>query len=138
MRRSAVMLFSGSTAYTSSPTTLSMGSQCSKTFSFWLADINNNPMPAGTKVTLENEAITYTKDYGSGIISTFSTTNSVGGTPISDSSNTGGTLVSLTVDGVIDVGFCNGTGTTPYPKGTVNMVISTPNNVKTYIPITVN
>jgi hypothetical protein len=132
VRRSAVLIFSGSTAYTSSPTTVSMGSLCSKTFSFWLHDINNNPMPAGTKVTLENEAIYYTSSSGA----TWNTTNTVGGTPVSNSTNTGGTLVSLTVDGTSIV--CEGVGSMPYPKGTVNMVITTPNGVKTYIPITVN
>ena len=94
-------------------------------------------MPAGTNVTLENEAIIYTKDYGSGVTSTSSTTNSVGGTPVSDSSTNGGTVVSLTVDG-LSLGYCNGTGTTPYPKGTVNIVVTTPNLIKTYIPVTLN
>ncbi|KAF0160260.1 MAG: Ig domain protein group 1 domain protein [Syntrophaceae bacterium] len=132
VRRSTVMLLSGSTAYTSSPTTVSMGALCAKTFSFWLRDINNHPMPAGSKVTLENEAIYYTSSSGA----TWTTTNTISGTPVSNSSDTGGTQVSLTVDGTSLL--CEGVGSIPYPKGTVNMVITTPNLVKSYIPITIN
>jgi hypothetical protein len=131
VRRNAVLVLSGSTA-TITPTTVSMGSSCIKSFDLMLMDVNHNPMPAGSMVTLENQAIYYSSSLTGNSLATI---NSVGGTPVSNSSTPGGTTVSLTVDGAFN---CNGTGTIPYPKGTVNMVITTPNLVKSYILITVN
>ena len=95
-------------------------SSCLQTFSFWLMDENNNPMPAGTTVSTTNSSISFIP---TGSTSPTLATVSVGGTPVADTTHAGGTVVSLRVDGGTS---CTGAGPIPFPVGSVDIVITTP------------
>ncbi len=108
-----------------------MVGKCTKTFAFWLMDINNNPIPAGTTVSTANAYIYFTATAGG---SPTAATLTLGGTPVVNTNHAGGTLISLLVDG--------GTSCTPaspaFPAGTVDIRITTPKGLVTDIGITVN
>ena len=131
VRRDAVITLSSSSSIISQ-TTFTMGGSCRNTFSFWLMDVNNNPMPAGTTVSTTNNYVTFTP---TGATTPTTATLTITGTPVLNSSHAGGTRIALTVDGG---STCTGTGPVPFPVGTVNIVTTTPKGVSTYNSITVN
>ena len=57
VRQSMVIVFSGNVASTASSRTLSMGSSCSKNFPVVLTDQYNNPMPAGSTLTISDNSV---------------------------------------------------------------------------------
>ncbi len=128
VRRSAVIVLSGSQP-TLSQTTFTMGSSCLNMFTFNLRDQNNNPMPAGTTVSIGANYVTYTEPGGTPTGATLS----VDGTPVADAVAVGGTQLMLTVDGGTS---CTGAGT--YPAGTATVVVKTPQGLQTAVPVTVN
>lgn len=128
VRRSAVIVLSGSQP-TLSQTTFTMGSSCLNMFTFNLRDQNNNPMPAGTTVSIGANYVTYTEPGGTPTAATLN----VDGTPVGDAVAVGGTPLMLTVDGGTG---CTGAGT--YPAGTATVVVKTPQGAQTAVPITVN
>ena len=128
VRRRSVIVLSGSSALIS-PTAVTMGSTCIKTFPLDLKDINNNPMPAGTIATIEDNYVYYTK-FGS-LTAIEAPVSITGGSPVVNTTNF--TQIGLTVKADCTAGI-----PVSYPAGTVNVVISTPGELITKIPITVN
>ena len=128
VRRSRVIVLSGSSPKLSQ-TSFAMGSRCTRTFGFWLMDRNNNPMPAGTQVTVGTSSVTYTEPASTPAAATLT----VSGTPVEDSSHAGGTRLGVTVDGG---SACTGTGT--YPAGTAELLVKTPQGVQSSVYVTVN
>lgn len=128
VRRRSVIVLSGSSALIS-PTAVTMGSTCIKTFPLDLKDINNNPMPAGTTASTADNYVYYTK-FGS-LTATKATVNITGGSPVVNTTNF--TQIGLTVEADCTAGI-----PVSYPAGTVNVVITTPVGLITRIPITVN
>lgn len=132
VRRSAVIVLSGSYPVIS-PTTVEMASSCTRSFTLMLTDVNGNPMPAGTKVSTDNNQVYYTPNG-----STTATKASVSipyGTPVLNTNALGGTSITLLVE-------ANCTAGTPvaYPSGTLNITTTTPmtpDGIKGVIPITV-
>jgi hypothetical protein len=132
VRRNAIIVLSGS--YASTPAgNINMDSSCTGYLTFMLYDQNNNPMPAGTTVTIENNNVFYS--YSNGAVIVAATADiSVVGTPVLNTTALGGTSVSLTVS----AGPACALGTIiSYPVGFFNVVVTTPNGNITTIPITV-
>jgi hypothetical protein len=121
VRRSQVIILSSSHPQISQDTFHI--SSCLQTFSFWLMDENNNPMPAGTTVGTINNSISFMT-----ATSLTQATVSVGGTPLVDTTHAGGTLVSLRVDGGTT---CTGAGPIPFPVGSVDIETKTPKGLVT-------
>jgi hypothetical protein len=137
VRRSDVIVLSGSYGDIS-PTTVDMGASCLGEFTLTLTDENGNPMPAGTTVTTKNNAVVWSSKLGL-ITTTGAATLSVGGTPVIDTNDLGGTSLSLKVDGGIScTGGVAGGATMNYPNGSLTIVITTPKGNSTAIPITVS
>jgi len=128
VRRRSVIVLSGSSALIS-PTAVTMGSTCIKTFPLDLKDINNNPMPAGTTASTADNYVYYTK-FGS-LTATEATVSITGGSPVVNTTNF--TQIGLTVKADCTAGI-----PVSYPAGTVNVVITTLKGLITKIPITVN
>jgi hypothetical protein len=136
VRRSNIIILSSSSPQISQ-NTFSMSGVCTKTFSFWLMDGNNNPLPAGTTVTTANNSVTY--QYTPSVTIAITASISVGGTPVVDSTHAGGTRVSLTVDGGTACMGAVAAGTLlNYPIGTVDIVTTTPKGVVTNKTVTVH
>jgi len=130
VRRSAVMVLSGSTAHIS-PTSGSMASSCTKTFPLMLYDLHNNPMPADTTVTTATNHVIYTVNGATA--ATAATVNIVYGNPVPLSASVGGTPIGLQVDA-----DCSAGTPVAYPAGTVDIIVTTPENNVTPITFTVN
>jgi len=132
VRLSAVIILSGSYAQIA-PTTVAMASSCRRTFYLSLTDINNNPMPAGTTVSTDNNYVTF---IAKGVTATSEATVSITyGTLVVDTTNVGGTVIGLTVDGGSS---CMEGVPVAYPSGTVNIVTTAPKGIITKTLITVN
>ena len=95
-----------------------------------MTDVNNNPMPANTAITVGSNYVYYTP---AGQVSTKPQITIDAGFPVLNTNQLGGTPFTLTVELDCSLG-------TPvaYPAGTVNIVVTTPQGNKTTIPITVN
>ena len=130
VRRSAVMVLSGSTA-SLSPTSGSMASSCTKTFPLRLYDLHNNPMPANTAVTTATNNVIYTANGAT--TATAATVNVVYGNPVPLSASVGGTPIGLQVNADCSAGI-----PVAYPAGTVDIIVTTPENNVTLITFTVN
>lgn len=129
VRRSAVLVLSGSTAHIA-PTTVHMASSCNKQFILILTDINGNPMPATTALAPALNYVNYTPN---GSTSSSAATITIPyGTPVASTNHLGGTSFTLSV-------FADCSAGTPvsYPQGTVNINVTTPKGNLTGIPITV-
>jgi len=131
VRRSAVLVLSGSYAYTP-PATVDIGSNCVKSFGFMLYDVNNNPLPKGTEVTADNVGAYYSC-IGETRGAIKATTSIASGSPVLNSTHYGGTPITLKVDSCGRCIYQIGS----YPDGIVNIVATTPNGNITTIPITV-
>jgi hypothetical protein len=129
VRRSAVIVLSGSVAYITTPHTVGMGSSCSAIISKMLFDVNNNPMPAGTTLAIANNNVYYhvaTKDPELANVS-------VSGTPVVNTNKLGGTLMTIEIVGA----DCSSHAVYEYPQGYVDVVVTTPKGLITIIPFTV-
>lgn len=138
VRRSDVIVLSGSEAYIT-PTTVNVGSSCVREFNLILSDINGNPMPAGTTVTTKENAVNWSSQAaGPPIVTTTGTaTLSLGGTPVIETNNFGGTILKLKVDGGTScTGEVAAGHTMNYPDGTFTLVVTTP-TVKEVTEITI-
>jgi hypothetical protein len=134
VRRSAVIVLSGSYAYITPTTVVDMASSCSRSFNLTLTDVNGNPMPAGTTVGIANNNVYYQTAGNAPGTATVSIDN---GTPVLNTNNLGGTPITLTVSG-----SCSGSPVLQYPQGSVDVVVTTPGvpnhgGIKTTIPFTV-
>ena len=132
VRRDAVIVLSSSHSRIS-PTTVTMESMCRKKIKFMVTDlsINNNPMPMGTTVETANNNVTYIPN---GATSTSKATASIiYGTPIENSTDAGGTSVTLLVDA-----DCSAGTPVSYPQGDVDIVTTSPLGQKDAWNITVN
>ncbi len=129
VRRSAVLVLSGSTAHIA-PTTVHMANSCTQTFTLTLTDVNDNPMPMATTLT---PALNYVYFIPIGSTSATAATVSIPyGTPVLSTSHLGGTTFQLLVDG----GTSCASGTpVQYPQGTVNVNVTTPKGNVTGITI---
>lgn len=156
VRQRLVIVFSGNTAKTTSPTTLSWVDSCSKPFTVALTDEFNNPMAAGSTLSITDKTVTYRVFSGTtttlnadGSISS-STDNyitydaDISVTPDKVQSGNavgGGPTFSVTVSAPACV-FPLPTGKdASLPKGTFNLTVATPaesSNTKTPIRFTVN
>jgi hypothetical protein len=136
VRRSAVIVLSGSFASITAPHTVTMGSSCTASISRMLMDDGHgapplNPMPAGTIVSTTNNNVTYTPNGATK--ASLATVSITAGTPVVDTTNVGGTLIVLTVNADCSAGV-----PVAYPAGTVDIVVTTPKGNITNIPFTVN
>ena len=124
------MVLSGSFA-SLSPTSGSMASSCTKIFPLRLYDLHNNPMPVTTAVTTATNHVTYIANGGT--TATAAAVSIVYGNPVPLSASVGGTLIGLQVDADCSAGI-----PVAYPTGTVNIIVTTPENNVTPITFTVN
>lgn len=131
VRRNAVIVLSGSSAYidASTPTNVHMASSCSQTFDFLLQDVNGNPMPAGAVIAIGSNNVYYEVE---GFLPGKPALNIEYGSPVPNTNHLGGTSFGLTV-----TADCSGGEVVAYPEGTVNLKVTTPKGVITTIPITV-
>ncbi|PKN53141.1 MAG: hypothetical protein CVU55_02715 [Deltaproteobacteria bacterium HGW-Deltaproteobacteria-13] len=129
VRRSVVVVLSGSKAYIS-PSTVDMASTCSQTFPLILTDVNGNPMPAGTTIAVSSSNVNY---IANGATSQSAASSSIpGGTPVINTNHAGGTIFGLTVQADCSAGF-----PVSYPTGSLYLDVTTPNGIGTTIPVTV-
>jgi hypothetical protein len=132
VRRLAVVTFSGSAASFVQDAANVMGNSCRATFSFRMMDVNNNPMPRGTKIESGNNDVTFISG------STGKLTNAtitINGDEVPDSTAVGGTWHSFTVDGGNT--DCPGGAAKMYPAGTFDLVAKTPAGVASRQSITI-
>jgi hypothetical protein len=128
VRRSNLIILS-STEPLETSYTVTMGTNCLRTATLLLRDVNGNTMPAGTTISTANNYVYY-KTSGATTNSTASV-NIDSGSPIPDSTSNSGTNFTITIDGT-DCAAPN------YPSGTVNVVVTSPKGLTTKIPVTVN
>lgn len=117
VRADGVIVLSGSTAYVRTSKLITMAGACSKGLTYQLTDVNYNPMPAGTTISVSDNGVKYSK-VGEAELAT--ATLIVTGTPVVDTTAAGGTFptvsvraddcVSGTVSGTFDLTFTS-------PKG---------------------
>ncbi|MBN1365344.1 MAG: hypothetical protein JW976_11110 [Syntrophaceae bacterium] len=130
VRRSAVIALSGSWAFLDDYSPIDMGSSCTTSVSRWLIDVNNNPMPVGTTISTANNNVYYTTaDYQYG-----NATVSIGGSPVLNTNNYGGTPITITVSGGQN---CSTKPILQYPQGSVDIIVTTPKANTTTIPFAV-
>ncbi len=124
VRRDAVIVLSGSKGFVS-PTTVGMGNNCTRTFTMTLTDVNANPMPAATTITVGSNSVFF---QSAGFLKSKATISIIG-SPLVDGNNTFG--VKIESD-------CDSAGApVAYPNGDIVLDITTPKNLVTSIPITV-
>jgi hypothetical protein len=128
VRRSNLIILSSSEPLETSYT-VTMGTNCLRTATLLLRDVNGNTRPAGTTISTANNYVYY-KTSGATTNSTASV-NIDSGSPIPDSTSNSGTNFTITIDGT-DCAAPN------YPSGTVNVVVTSPKGLTTKIPVTVN
>ncbi|MBI3526238.1 MAG: hypothetical protein HY066_17240 [Betaproteobacteria bacterium] len=127
VRQSLVIVFSGNIANTASSTSLTMGTGCSRVFPVVLTDLYNNPMPAGSTLTIGDNTVV-----DSTAPAKLAATVTVSPATIPNTNAVGGTTHFVTVA----VPTC----VTPF-SGSFNLKVSTPaasSNTTTTIPFTVN
>ena len=100
--------------------------QCSTSFSLRLSDLNNNPMPAGTKLSITNNSVKYTQ---SGTPDPVTVVAAVPNDAVLDTTDPGGTTHTVTMQG---------TKCLSIPSGTFNIQLVTPKGNITAIPVIVN
>lgn len=111
VRRSIVLVLSSHEIGYVQPSTFSMNGSCSRTFTFRLADENNNPMPAGASLSLTAN-LPYTNATGS---AKASATLAPGASVVPNTSAAGGSYHTFTVEG---------TDCVTYPKGNVTLSVN--------------
>jgi hypothetical protein len=99
----------------------SLGTSCSTTFSFFLQDVNGNPMPAGTTAAADTSTAT---DLSAKVL----------GFPVASTNVRGGTSGAVIVRGKLDAttGVCTGRGTVLF-----DITAPAPNPLTTTISLTV-
>lgn len=122
-RRSLVLVLSSHQIGTVQHSDFPMGT-CSKTFTFRLADENNNPMPAGATLALSSN-LPYTNSTGS---AKASATLTPGSASVPNTAAPGGTYHSFTVEGADCV---------TYPKGSVSLSVTSPSGASSSWGITI-
>ena len=129
VRRSRVIILSDSDPFLDKDT-VSMNGSDKNYFSFTLTDIHNNPMPAGTTITIGDNQVYYTA-FGSSTATKAAVAVS-GGSPVINTNQLGGTPVVMSIAGDYSAG-------TPVSRvqGYVYFKFTTPQGLITSIPITV-
>jgi len=102
---------------------------CSTSFAIRLSDVNNNPLPAGTKLGITNNAVTYDQN---GSPDPATVVAGFANDTILDTTIPGGTTHVVTMQGT----KCN--FATKLPKGTLTIQVTTPKGNITAIPVSVN
>lgn len=100
--------------------------QCSAMFQVRIADLNNNPLPAGTKLSITNNNVKYSQSGSSDPVTVIA---EVANDTVLDTTTPGGTTHAFTMLGA----KCAST-----PKGTVSIRAVTPKGNITAIPVAVN
>ena len=98
---------------------------CMASFAVRISDINNNPMPAGTTVSLADNNVQYSQLGTPDLVTAVATSNE---SVINDTIAAGGTIHTFTLKGSKCVSV---------PAGRINLVVATPKGNKTTIPIDV-
>ncbi len=132
VRRLGVLTFSGSHAFVTQ-TPYNMNSSCRQTFTFRMADVNNNPMPMGTVLSSDNENVLF---IGASSGKPMNATIKVNDAKVPDTNAVGGTWHSFTVDGGHT--DCPGLDPQKFPAGTFDLVVTTPKGDVTRVPFTIN
>jgi len=131
VRRLGVLTFSGSTAYIST-NSFTMGAVCKRSFSLDVRDVNNNPMPKGSTISVGNNDVTLIKADGKPVNAVITVNNP----EVPDSTAVGGTTHSFTIDGGNE--DCPGIAPKVYPAGNFDLKVTTPSGNVTLLPITIN
>jgi len=145
VRKSVEIILSGSTAFIdvdgdgisdTPPLTLDMGSECTKYFTLWLRDRNNNPMPLGTKVETSDNEVYYIPKPTSGepVLTKAQEVNISSGSPVPSSNSNIGTSITLKIKAG---DACLANTPNQYPNGSVNIKVTTPKSNITTIPVTI-
>jgi hypothetical protein len=135
VRRSAVIVLSGSTAYLDT-TSVIQGDTCTNSFYLTLTDVNGNPMPAGTTISAENDNIFYKASIFSGgtqVVTQGTASVTFSGSPVANTNVSGGTGIYLTISGGATCDTAD--SIIKYPAGTVDLVVTTPKGLKTTFTI---
>ncbi|MEN6637894.1 MAG: Ig-like domain-containing protein [Smithella sp.] len=138
VRESFEIILSGSDAYLDNYA-VDMQDNCTASFELYLKDVNNNPMPAGTTVSVSDKEIYYVYDNsGTPVYAEASEVTITSGSPVRSSSVLGGTPIVLKVKGGTACNTAVSASTiTNYPYGSADIKVTTPKgNIKT-ISVTV-
>lgn len=131
VRANTEIVLSGRYA-TIAPTSGSFGTtSCTHYFPITMADLNNNPMPVGTTVAVEDNSVYYTPN-GETTAAEVGVTIPIG-TPVPNTNSSTGTSIVLKVKADCSAG-------TPvhYPAGSVTLIVTTPKGYQTLQTFTIN
>ncbi|NTV09388.1 MAG: hypothetical protein HGA47_01265 [Zoogloea sp.] len=124
VRQNRVIVLSTSQVGTLAPSAFAMGGACSQTFLFRLADGHNNPMPAGTSISVTSNNVTYTTGGSSAAASVV-----VNEGTVLNTNALGGTYHSFVV---------SGTNCQTPPSGSFTLTITTPKGVPNIESVSIN
>lgn len=102
------------------------GGSCSATFDIRISDLNNNVLPAGTTIDVDDNSVQYLQSGGTDPVSV---EVRIGNDKILDTTIPGGTSHSVTM---------RGTKCISIPAGSLTLKATTPKGLISYIPVRVN
>lgn len=102
------------------------GGSCSATFDVRISDLNNNVLPAGTTIDVDDNSVQYLQSGGTDPVSV---EVRIGNDKILDTTIPGGTSHSVTM---------RGTKCISIPSGSLTLKATTPKGLISYIPVRVN
>jgi len=102
------------------------GGSCSATFDIRISDLNNNVLPAGTSIDVDDNSVQYLQSGGTDPVSV---EVRIGNDKILDTTIPGGTTHSVTM---------RGTKCISIPSGSLTLKATTPKGLISYIPVQVN
>lgn len=102
------------------------GGSCSASFTVRISDLNNNVLPAGTTLDIEDNSVQYLQSGGTDPVSVAVT---IGNNKILDTTIPGGTTHLVTM---------RGTKCVSIPAGSLTLKATTPKGLISYIPVRVN
>lgn len=102
------------------------GGACSATFDVRISDLNNNVLPAGTTIDVDDNSVQYLQSGGTDPVSV---EVRIGNDKILDTTVPGGTSHSVTM---------RGTKCISIPSGSLTLKATTPKGLISYIPVRVN
>lgn len=138
VRKSVEIILSGSDAYLDNYT-VNMEDYCTAYFDLYLKDVNNNPMPVGTTVSVSDKEIYYVYDNsGTPVYAEAEEATINSGSPVRTSSASGGTPIVLKIKGGASCTTAKNNSTIiSYPYGSADIKVTTPKGNITTIPVTV-
>ncbi len=102
------------------------GASCSATFAFRMSDLNNNPLPAGTVIGVDDNGVQYLQVGGADPVSV---EVRIGGGVVLDTTIPGGTTHTVTL---------RGSKCSSIPSGVLTLKTTSPRGLISYIPVRVN